>query len=74
MLEGSLVMSDGLYWLTDDQMARLRPYLPCKSRGVPRVDDRRVISGIIRTSASVSRVFAASANGDIAARGPAVIL
>ena len=28
-------------------MARLKPYLPCKSRGVPRVDDRRVISGII---------------------------
>lgn len=30
-------MSD-LYWLTDDQMARLEPYFP-KSRGKPRVDD-----------------------------------
>ena len=33
-------MSD-LYWLTDEQMARLQPYFP-KSHGKPRVDDRRV--------------------------------
>ncbi len=38
-------MSD-LFWLTDKQMARLRPYFP-KSHGRPRVDDRRVLSGII---------------------------
>ena len=38
-------MSD-LYWLTDEQMARLEPYFP-KSHGEPRVDDRRVLSGII---------------------------
>ena len=38
-------MSD-LYWLTDEQMARLRPFFP-KSHGRPRVDDRRVLSGII---------------------------
>jgi transposase len=38
-------MSD-LYWLTDEQMARLQPYFP-KSHGKPRVDDRRVLSGII---------------------------
>lgn len=35
-----------LYWLTDEQMGRLRPFFP-KSRGKPRVDDRRVLSGII---------------------------
>ena len=35
-----------LYWLNENQMARLRPYFP-KSHGVPRVDDRRVLSGII---------------------------
>ncbi len=35
-----------LYWLTEAQMARLRPFFP-KSRGRPRVDDRRVLSGII---------------------------
>ncbi len=33
-------------WLTDEQMARLQPYFP-KSHGRPRVDDRRVLSGII---------------------------
>ncbi len=38
-------MSD-LYWLTHEQMARLEPYFP-KSHGRPRVDDRRVLSGII---------------------------
>jgi len=35
-----------LYWLTNEQMARLEPYFP-KSHGKPRVDDRRVLSGII---------------------------
>lgn len=35
-----------LYWLTEAQMLRLRPFFP-KSRGRPRVDDRRVLSGII---------------------------
>lgn len=38
-------MSD-LYWLTDEQMARLDPYFP-KSHGKPRVDDRPVLRGII---------------------------
>ena len=38
-------MSD-LFWLSDAQMARLKPYFP-KSHGKPRVDDRRVLSGII---------------------------
>ena len=35
-----------LYWLTEAQVDRLKPYFP-KSRGKPRVDDRRVLSGII---------------------------
>ena len=35
-----------LYWLTEAQMQRFRPYFP-KSRGRARVDDRRVLSGII---------------------------
>ena len=38
-------MSD-LYWLTDEQMARSKPFFPL-SHGVPRVDDKRVLSGII---------------------------
>ena len=40
-------MSDHHFWLSDAQFARLRPLLPNKPRGVPRVDDRRVVSGII---------------------------
>lgn len=36
----------GLYWLTDEQIARLEPYFP-KSHGRPWVDDRRALSGII---------------------------
>ncbi len=35
------------FWLSDEQWARLQPLLPNKPRGVPRVDDRRVISGIV---------------------------
>ncbi len=38
-------MSD-LFWLNDEQMARLEPFFP-KSDGKPRVDDRCVLSGII---------------------------
>ena len=41
-------MSDHHFWLSDAQFARLQPLLPNKPRGVPRVDDRRVISGIVR--------------------------
>ena len=35
-----------LFWLTESQMDRLRPFFP-KSHGRPRVDDLRVLSGII---------------------------
>jgi transposase len=38
-------MSD-LFWLSDKQLRRIEPYFPL-SHGMPRVDDRRVISGII---------------------------
>lgn len=38
-------MSD-LFWLTDAQIAWLQPFSP-KSHGKPRVDDLRVLSGII---------------------------
>ena len=40
-------MSNHHFWLSDAQFAHLQPLLPNKPRGVPRVDDRRVISGII---------------------------
>lgn len=38
-------MSDQ-FWLTEAQLTRIARYFP-KSRGVPRVDDRRIVSGII---------------------------
>ena len=46
-LLGEFAMSDHHFWLSETQFARLEPLLPNKPRGVPRVDDRRVISGII---------------------------
>jgi transposase len=39
-------MMSNLFWLTDEQMERLKPFFP-KSHGKLRVDDRRVLSGII---------------------------
>jgi len=38
-------MSDQ-FWLSEKQLARIKPYFPLP-HGVPRVDDRKVISGII---------------------------
>ncbi len=35
-----------LFWLTVEQMAWLQLFFP-KSHGKPRVDDRRILSGII---------------------------
>ena len=35
-----------LYWLSEEQLKLIQPYFP-PSRGVPRVDDLRVVSGII---------------------------
>ena len=36
-----------LFWLSEDQFEKIKPLLPDDVRGVPRVDDRRVLSGII---------------------------
>ena len=37
----------GLFWLSDTQWAAIDPHLPKNQPGARRVDDRRVISGII---------------------------
>jgi transposase len=37
-----------LFMLSDEEWARIEPYLPRGRRGAHRVDDRRVISGIIQ--------------------------
>ena len=36
------------FWLSEAQFTRLQPLLPPDTRGVPRVDDRRVIAGIVQ--------------------------
>ncbi|CAA9574009.1 Mobile element protein [uncultured Synechococcales cyanobacterium] len=38
-------MSDQ-YWLTKAQLKRIEPFFP-QTRGIPRMDDQRVVSGII---------------------------
>jgi transposase len=35
------------FWLTDEQFAKIEPHLPTDTLGKCRVDDRRVISGIV---------------------------
>lgn len=44
-----------VFWLTEAQFARLRPLLPTDTRGKPRVDDHRVISGIVHVLISGCR-------------------
>ena len=43
------------FWLTDAQFAKIEPHLPTDTRGKDRVDDRRVISGIIHVLKSGGR-------------------
>ena len=40
-------MRKNLFWLSDEQWNRIELRLPTDVRGVERVDDRRVISGIV---------------------------
>lgn len=47
-------MSD-IFWLSERQFSRLAPLLPTDSRGKPRVDDLRVISGIVHVLKSGGR-------------------
>ena len=43
------------FWLDEGQFTRLAPHLPSDTRGKPRVDDRRVISGIVHVLKSGAR-------------------
>jgi transposase len=40
-------MRSNLFWLSDKQWQKIEPLLPTDVRGKDRVDDRRVISGIL---------------------------
>ena len=44
-----------LYWLSDAEWARIEPLLPRGRRGARRVDDRRVVSGIVHMLRSGAR-------------------
>jgi len=43
------------FWLTDAQFSKIAPHLPTETRGKARVDDRRVISGIVQVLKSGGR-------------------
>jgi transposase len=43
------------FWLTDEQFVKIAPHLPTNTRGKPRVDNCRVISGIIHVLKSGGR-------------------
>ena len=43
------------FWFTDEQWAQIEPLLPNDTRGMPRVDDRRVLSGIVHALKSGGR-------------------
>jgi transposase len=48
-------MRRNLFWLNDDQWRKIEGYLPTDVRGKSRVDDRRVISGILHVLKSGCR-------------------
>ena len=50
------------FWLSDAQFSRILPHLPTDTRGKRRVDDRRVISGIIHVLKSGCRWIDAPAD------------
>jgi transposase len=48
-------MRRNLFWLSDEQWRQIEPHLPWDVRGKDRVDDRRVISGILHVLKSGCR-------------------
>lgn len=48
-------MRSDLFWLNEAQFTKIAPLLPTDTRGKPRVDDRRVISGIVQVLKSGGR-------------------
>ncbi len=48
-------MGKQVQWLSDEEWARIEPLLPRGRKGAHRVDDRRVISGIVHMLKSGAR-------------------
>ena len=55
-------MNRTCFWLSDSQFSMILPHLPTDTRGMKRVDDRRVISGIIHVLKSGCRWIDAPAD------------
>jgi transposase len=55
-------MNRTCFWLSDAQFSMILPHLPTDTRGMKRVDDRRVISGIIHVLKSGCRWIDAPAD------------
>jgi Putative transposase of IS4/5 family (DUF4096) len=62
-------MRKQLYWLSDEEWRRLERLLPRGRRGAHRVDDRRVISGIMHMLRSGARWRDARPNTELVRRG-----
>ena len=63
-------MAHGRYDLTEFEWNVIKPLLPNKARGVPRVDDRRLLHGIFFQLRSGSELMATDA---VAARTFAMV-
>jgi transposase len=50
-------MNPDRFWLTDTRFAKISPHLRTDTRGKARVDDRRVISGIVHVLKSGGRLL-----------------
>ncbi len=67
----------GLNWLSDGMWAVLEPHLPRNRPSAPRVDDRRVISGILhvlRSGYDADKKMPTTATRDIAATAAKLLL
>ena len=57
-------MRADLFWLSDDQWRQIEPHLRTDVRGKDRVDDRRVISGILPAAERPAAPLAGAAQRD----------
>jgi transposase len=47
------MMRKNLFWLGDEQWARIEPHLPTDVRGVELQDDRRLVQAIVDSDLSL---------------------
>jgi len=55
LVGGTEVVLADLFWFSDEQWAVIEPFMPRNQPGAHRVDDRRVISGIVHVLRSGCR-------------------